>query len=80
MYNLIMKIEYTVVSLKINDDTNAVMYNTQHFIIINIFLFLPYLIKNSKNVAWLAYYIKITTFYSNKAYVTCDRLRLLSTT
>ena len=37
MYNLIMKIEYTVVSLKINDDTNAVMYNTQHLIIINIF-------------------------------------------
>ena len=34
MYNLIMKIEYTVVSLKINDDTTAVMYNTQHLIII----------------------------------------------
>jgi len=79
MYNLIMKIEYTVVSLKINDDTNAVMYNTQHFII-NFFLFLPYLLTNSKNVACSAYYIKITTFYSNKAYVTCDRLRLMSTT
>ena len=79
MYNLIMNIEYTVVSLKINDDTTAVMYNTQNVISINSFLFLPYLIIFF-NVAWSAYYIKIITFYSNKAYITCDRLRLLSTT
>ena len=69
MYNLIMKIEYTEVSLKINGDTTAVMYNTQHLIII---------IKNSQDFAWSAYYIKTTTFYSNKAYVTYGRLRLLS--